>query len=89
MDKARRDALCACEGSTLKLFYEKIFASVGLAALGVSTLHAQYSPTVTAAELANPVVGGGHACASFYDDNYLTLPNAAQHLRQGGQPSAR
>jgi len=55
----------------------KIFASVGLAALGVSTLHAQYAPGVTPSEMANP--RGWSVAATvrgFYDDNYLTRPNS-------------
>ena len=71
---------------------KKIFASVGFAALGVSSLHAQYSPGVTPAEMAAP--RGWTVAASvreFYDDNYLTLPNSANPRSTYGEevsPSA-
>jgi hypothetical protein len=51
---------------------KKLIASVGLAALGVSTLHAQYSPGPTPAEMAKPW-SLGLTLRGFYDDNPLTL----------------
>jgi hypothetical protein len=51
---------------------KKLFASVGLAALGVSTLHAQYSPGPTPAELAKPW-SVAVTLRGFYDDNPLTI----------------
>ena len=53
---------------------KKLIASVGLAALGVSTLHAQYAPGVTPAEMAKPW-SVGLTLRGFYDDNYLTEHN--------------
>jgi len=53
---------------------KKIIASVGLAALGVSTLHAQYTPGVTPAEMAKPW-SLAVTLRGFYDDNFLTLHN--------------
>ena len=75
MDKARRDALCACKGSTLLNFMKKLIASVGLAALGVSTLHAQYSPGLYSRGNGQAVVSWRLTLRGFYDDNPLTLPN--------------
>ena len=68
---------------------KKIIASVGFAALGVSALHAQYSPGVTPEELSNP--RGWSVAASlrgFYDDNPFTLPNnvARSTYGDGHQP---
>lgn len=67
---------------------KKFFASVGLAALGASTLHAQYSPGVTPEELANP--RGWSAALTlrgFYDDNYLTLHNGSAVSSYGTEVS--
>jgi hypothetical protein len=68
---------------------KKFIASVGLAALGASTLQAQYSPGVTPAELAKPW-SLGLSLRGFYDDNYLTLPNARARETWGEEisPSA-
>ena len=53
---------------------KKLIASVGLAALGVSTLHAQFSPGVTPSEMAKPWSLAA-TLRGFYDDNYLTQHN--------------
>jgi hypothetical protein len=68
---------------------KKIFVSVGLAALGVSTLHAQYSPGVTPAEMAKPWSLAA-TLRGFYDDNPLTLPNRLARSSYGEEisPSA-
>ncbi len=67
---------------------KKIIASVGLAALGASTLHAQYSPSITPDEMNNP---RGWAVAAtlrgFYDDNPFTLPNAQARSTYGTEVS--
>ena len=73
-------------GSTLNNFMKKLIASVGLAALGVSTLHAQYSPGPTPAEMAKPW-SLGLTLRGFYDDNPLTLPNAAARTTYGTEVS--
>ncbi|HWD19686.1 MAG TPA: outer membrane beta-barrel protein [Verrucomicrobiae bacterium] len=52
---------------------KKIFASVGLAALGASTLQAQYAPGLSAIETQKPWSLSA-SLRGFYDDNYLTLP---------------
>ena len=65
---------------------KKLIASVGLAALGASTLHAQYSPGVTAAELQRPW-SVGLSVRGFYDDNYLTLPNTYKRSTYGEEVS--
>jgi hypothetical protein len=64
---------------------KKIIASVGFAALGVSTLHAQYSPGPAP---ANPR-GWSVALSvrAFYDDNYLTLPNPSAVSSYGEEVS--
>ena len=67
---------------------KRIIASVGFAALGVSTLHAQYAPGVTPAEMANPRGWAvGATVREFYDDNYLTLPNSAARSSYGEEVS--
>jgi len=63
-------------------FMNKLIVSVGLAALGASTLHAQYSPTVTPAEMAKPWSVAA-SVRGFYDDNYLTLPSSAARSTYG------
>jgi len=67
---------------------KKIIVSVGLAALGASTLHAQYSPGITPDEMNNP---RGWAVAAtlrgFYDDNPFTLPNALARSTYGTEVS--
>ncbi|MGA2540273.1 MAG: outer membrane beta-barrel protein [Verrucomicrobiota bacterium] len=67
---------------------KKFFASVGLAALGASTLQAQYAPGITPDQTANPR-GWSVAAAlrGFYDDNYLTLPNGLARSSYGTEVS--
>jgi hypothetical protein len=65
---------------------KKLIASVGLAALGVSTLHAQYAPGVTPAEMAKPW-SVGLTLRGFYDDNPLTVPNGAARSTYGTEVS--
>jgi hypothetical protein len=68
---------------------KRIFASVGFAALGVSTLHAQYSPGVSAAESTAP--RGWTVAATvreFYDDNYTTQPHGLSSYGEEASPSA-
>lgn len=50
---------------------KRIFASIGLVAVGASSLHAQYSPGLTASERTKLVSLSG-SLRGFYDDNYLT-----------------
>jgi len=52
---------------------KKIFASVGLAAIGASSLQAQYAPGLTAVETSKPWSVSA-SLRGFYDDNYLTEP---------------
>ena len=52
---------------------KKIFASVGIAAIGASSLQAQYAPGLTAVETSKPWSVSA-SLRGFYDDNYLTLP---------------
>lgn len=64
---------------------KKIIASVVFAALGASTLHAQFSPGPSP---ANP--RGWSVAASvreFYDDNYLTLPKGLSSYGEEVSPS--
>jgi len=61
---------------------KKFFASVGLAAFGASTLNAQFTPTVTPAELAKPWSVAA-TLRGFYNDNPLTLPNAVAKSTYG------
>ena len=63
---------------------KKLFASVGLAALGVSTLHAQFTPGPTLAEMATPWSVAA-TLRGFYDDNPLTLN---PHILPAGDPKA-
>ena len=65
---------------------KKLIASVGLAALGVSTLHAQNSPGPTPAELARPW-SVGLTVRGFYDDNPLTAPNNVARTSYGTEVS--
>jgi hypothetical protein len=59
-----------------------------LAALGVSTLHAQYAPGPTASELQNPRGWSvGATLRGFYDDNPLTLPNGIARSSYGEEVS--
>jgi hypothetical protein len=60
-------------GKCVKLTMKKIFASVGLAAIGASSLQAQYAPGLTAVETSKPWSVSA-SLRGFYDDNYLTLP---------------
>jgi hypothetical protein len=53
---------------------KKFFASVGLAAIGASTLNAQFTPSLTPAELAKPWSVAA-SLRGFYNDNPLTEPN--------------
>jgi len=53
---------------------KKLIASVGLAAIGASSLNAQFTPSVTPAEMAKPWSLAA-TLRGFYDDNPLTLPN--------------
>jgi hypothetical protein len=67
---------------------KKIIASIGFAALGVSALNAQYSPTVTPEQLSNP--RGWSVAATlrgFYDDNPFTVPNAVARSTYGTEVS--
>ena len=69
---------------------KKLFAYVGLAALGASSLHAQYNPTVTPEEAAKPWSLAA-TVRGFYDDNYLTLHNGPTKVAAVGEefsPSA-
>jgi hypothetical protein len=52
---------------------KKIFASVGMVAIGASALQAQYAPGLNAIETSKPWSVSG-SLRGFYDDNYLTLP---------------
>jgi hypothetical protein len=67
---------------------KKIIVSIGFAALGVSTLHAQYSPSITPEELSNP---RGWSIATtlrgFYNDNPFTEPNAVARSTYGTEVS--
>jgi hypothetical protein len=65
---------------------KKFFASVGFAVLGASTLHAQYAPGLTPQEMAKPWSVAA-SLRGFYDDNYLTLPNAAARSSYGFEVS--
>ena len=60
----------------------KIFASVGLVAVGAASVHAQYAPGLTPLETAKPWAISADL-RGFYDDNYLTLSHDA------GTPSPR
>jgi hypothetical protein len=53
---------------------KKIFASVGIAALGASSLQAQYAPGLSSIETSKPWSVSA-SLRGFYDDNYLTLPS--------------
>jgi hypothetical protein len=53
---------------------KKLFASVGLAAVGATTLNAQFTPSLTPAEMAKPWSVAA-TLRGFYNDNPLTLPN--------------
>ena len=64
---------------------KKIFTSVGLAALGASTLHAQYAPGPAVANARGWSVG--LSVREFYDDNYLTLPNSSARSTFGEEVS--
>jgi hypothetical protein len=55
---------------------KRIIASVGFAALGASTLHAQYSPGVTSTEMQKEGLSVAGTVREFYDDNYLTRNTA-------------
>jgi hypothetical protein len=67
---------------------KRIIASIGFAALGVSTLHAQYSPTVTPDELSNPRgLSVAATLRGFYDDNPFTLPNGQARSTYGTEIS--
>jgi len=52
---------------------KKIFASVGIVAIGASTVHAQYSPGLSSIQTQKPWSVSA-SLRGFYDDNYLTLP---------------
>jgi len=52
---------------------KKILASVGIAAIGASSLQAQYAPGLTSIETSKPWSVSA-TLRGFYDDNYLTLP---------------
>jgi hypothetical protein len=54
---------------------KKLFVTVGLAAVGVSSLQAQYAPGISAEEMSKPWSLGA-TLRGFYDDNYLTLHKA-------------
>jgi hypothetical protein len=53
---------------------KKLLVCVGLAAVGTSSLHAQFSPGLTAEEMQKPWSVAG-TVRGFYDDNYLTVPD--------------
>jgi hypothetical protein len=51
----------------------KVIATVGLAALSVASVQAQYTPSLTPLETSKPWSISA-TLRGFYDDNYLTLP---------------
>jgi hypothetical protein len=62
------------EGSTIKHFMKKLLVCVGLAAIGTSSLRAQFNPGLTADEMQK-AWSVAATLRGFYDDNYLTVPN--------------
>ncbi len=61
---------------------KKTIAIVGIAAFGASTLHAQYSPDLTATEKAK-LWSISASLRGFYDDNVTTLPKRSLLLPVG------
>ncbi|HEX3716768.1 MAG TPA: outer membrane beta-barrel protein [Verrucomicrobiae bacterium] len=58
---------------------KKLFASVGLVAIGAASAHAQYAPGLTPLEMSKAWSVSAEL-RGFYDDNYLTLPKGlAEH----------
>jgi hypothetical protein len=75
MNKACETRFVHVRVSTIKYFMKKILVTVGLAALGASSLHAQYAPGISSEEMSKPW-SLGVSLRGFYDDNYLTLPKS-------------
>jgi len=58
---------------------KKLFASVGLLAIGAASAHAQYAPGLTPLEMSKAWSLSAEL-RGFYDDNYLTAPKGfAEH----------
>ena len=65
---------------------KKLFVTVGLAAVGVSGLQAQFAPGITSEDMSKPWSVGA-TLRGFYDDNYLTLPKAFARSSYGVEVS--
>ena len=60
-----------------------MFASIGLVAVGASSLHAEYAPGLTAGERTKLVTVSG-SLRGFYDDNYTTQSSGTNALSSWG-----
>ena len=78
--------LYASRGTVRKNDMKKIFASVGVVAIGATTLQAQYSPGLSPIETSKPWSVSA-SLRGFYDDNYLTLPGHFSAVSAGGVTS--
>ncbi len=72
MNKARKTCFEHSGSAHKQIFMKKLFVTVGLAAIGATSLHAQYAPGVSTSGSKDWSVGA--TLRGFYDDNYLTLP---------------
>jgi hypothetical protein len=63
---------------------KKLFASVGLVALGAASAHAQYAPGLTPLEMSKAWSLSAEL-RGFYDDNYLTLPKGLRESSFGAE----
>jgi hypothetical protein len=68
---------------------KKLFASVGLFAIGAAAAHAQYAPGLSPLEMSKAWSVSAEL-RGFYDDNYLTLPHGLSQSSWGTEiaPSA-
>ena len=62
---------------------KRIIASIGLVAVGASSLRAEYAPDLTAGERTKLVTVSG-SLRGFYDDNYTTRPSGTNALSSWG-----
>lgn len=75
-------------GNVVEMTMKKIFASVGIAAIGASTVYAQYAPGLTSIETSKPWAVSA-TLRGFYDDNYLTLPGSYTYATPAGPQTVK